>query len=135
MPSTNSRNLFPICLSLFAFALILGCSKDDDSGGPGSTPPMEEEDTCEGINPSFADNIKPIIDASCAIENCHVAGGAGDGNFTTYAGIKAKADNGNLLLRAVQQANMPPGNSTGPDPTDAQRNMIKCWIEDGAPDN
>ena len=51
------------------------------------------------------------------------------------AGIKAKVDNNSLLDRAVTSANMPPSNSAGPDPTAAQRNMIKCWIEDGAPDN
>ena len=135
MVSKNSLSQRPIFFFLvfFSLTLVLSCSKDED--GPDQNLPMEEEDTCTGVTAMFADDIKPIIDASCAIPTCHVSGGTANGNFETYDGIKAKTDNGSLMIRVVSRANMPPSNSSGPDLTEDQRNLIKCWIEAGAENN
>jgi len=110
---------------------MLGCSKDE-IGTDSPEPPDQENNPCENITATYADDIRPIIDASCAISGCHVPGGEGSGDFEDYNGIKEKADSGNLMTRVVVLGDMPPANSTGPVPTAMQRNLIRCWIEDGA---
>ena len=81
-------------------------------------------------DPSYKKNIKPIIDFNCAISGCHVSG-AFMGDYTTYAGLKAKADNGKLKLLVVDNNTMPLNSSL----TSEQIGLIKCWIENGAKNN
>ncbi len=125
--------------ALFAFVLIaifsVSCG-EEDSPGVGTIPDMMEEDVCEDITATFSNDVLPIINAACALSGCHVAGGNGNGNFESYEGVKAKADNGSLLNRAVNQGNMPPSNTSGPQSlTDEQKLAIQCWIEAGAMNN
>ena len=47
----------------------------------------------------FSLQIKPIINATCAIAGCHVIGGAGPGDFKTYAGMLPSLNSGDYKLR------------------------------------
>jgi hypothetical protein len=85
---------------------------------------------CSKINSSYSSDIKPIIESNCLSSGCHNANSS-NGDFTTYAGVKAKADNGSLDSRVIQQKNMPP---SGALPMD-QLKKIKCWLSAGAPNN
>lgn len=91
---------------------------------------------------SYMNDIKPIMATYCfglGNQQCHVSntnqGALGD--FTTYAGLKVKVDNGTLKLRAINPAGgMPPTYSTGPFPvSDPDKIKIQKWIDAGAPDN
>lgn len=86
-----------------------------------------KEDTCNTI--SYANDIVPIVTANCT--SCHSSGFA-SGDFTTYAAIKLRADNGVLKNRIVIQRDMPPAPATIPD---SLRKKIDCWIQQGAPNN
>ena len=120
------KNLFPVlilCLGIFA----VSCGSDDTVEPEGID--------CTGINPSYMDDIKPIIDATCALAGCHVAGFV-NGDYTTYEGLKSKVDNGSLSRRVVEDKDMPPPDTSGPtELTTVQIQLIHCWIEDGAPNN
>lgn len=85
---------------------------------------------CSTISSAYNANIRPIINANCMSSGCHNAGSV-HGDFSTYAGVKAKVDNGSMNTRVLEDKNMPP---SGPLPLDA-RKKIKCWIENGAPNN
>jgi hypothetical protein len=63
---------------------------------------------------------------------CHEAG-SGNGDYTTYTDLKAKADNGHLLNRVYTLRNMPASPSLALSDADLQR--IYCWIQQGAPNN
>ncbi|MFT7606221.1 MAG: hypothetical protein ACI8VT_003821 [Saprospiraceae bacterium] len=121
------KNLLPLLILCFGiFAVSCG---DDDTVEP------EEGIDCTGVDPSYMTDIKPIIDATCALAGCHVAGFV-NGDYTTYAGLKAKVDNGSLLRRAVEDKDMPSPDTTGPTSLSTdQIKLINCWIEDGAPNN
>lgn len=80
---------------------------------------------------SYASQIAPLTTTYC--NGCHSAGGTGTGDFTTYAGLKLKADNGSLKTRVVDVKDMPQAGS--PPLSDAERKLIKCWIEQGALNN
>ena len=86
---------------------------------------------CDTNNLTYQDSIFKIIDAKCATPGCHVTGGTGVGNFETYAGVKAKADNGTFFERTITQKNMPPGGGL----TDCELEKLEAWLVDGAPEN
>ena len=75
---------------------------------------------------SFNDQIKPIIETSCAINNCHNGNQFPD--FRQFNNIQSNAAKIKELT----------GNRTMPDEgtlTQNQIDMIACWVDDGAPAN
>lgn len=75
----------------------------------------------------FAD-VKAIINASCAVSNCHVAG-TGRTNYTIDANIvshaaeiKTKTANGTMPSKSRQDLAL----------TQEQIDIIGCWVDDGA---
>jgi mono/diheme cytochrome c family protein len=80
---------------------------------------------------SYASQIAPLVMNYC--NGCHTPGGTGTGDFSDYAGLKQKADDGSLKNRVVVVKDMPEAGS--PTLTDAERKLIDCWIKQGAPNN
>lgn len=120
-------------LPAFLVVFMVSCSSDEATNNNNNN--NNNNNPCQGVVVSYSKDVIPIINATCAISNCHVAGFA-NGNYTTYAGLKAKADNGSLKSRVVVSKNMPPSNTAGPKSLTAdQIKTIECWIADGAKDN
>lgn len=86
---------------------------------------------CDTVDVTFNEDIEPIVRGQCAITGCHIAGGTGNGIFESYAGVKAKVDNGSLLQRTVVDGDMPP---SGPL-SDCQMKLLEAWVAQGAPEN
>jgi hypothetical protein len=113
---------------IFFFILIgaafYACSKSNggDGGGTMVTP------TCTETK-SFATDVNPIFQNTCAIAGCHAAGSFnGPGALTTYSQI---FNNRAIIRSAVASGTMP---KTGSLSTD-QKNSLLCWIDSGAPNN
>jgi hypothetical protein len=85
---------------------------------------------CNEIDAAYNADIKPIVQGNCNTAGCHGAGSS-NGDYTTYAGLKAAADNGSLDEQVNIEKKMPP---TGKLPLDS-RKKIRCWIDAGAPNN
>jgi len=118
--------LYAITFLLIVIAVsFFSCVKDI-----GPLPVPKSVTFCDSLNMKWSTDIQPIIQANCAISGCHSAG-AYIGDFTAYAGVKAKADNGSLNNRVIIQKNMPP---SGPLP-DSLIQKIDCWIQKGAQNN
>ena len=79
---------------------------------------------------SYAEEINPIVQVHCSVNGCHVSGFV-PGDFSTYEGLKPKAENGHLRLFVVELKLMPPNSSLSED----QRKLIECWINQGALNN
>jgi hypothetical protein len=75
--------------------------------------------------------IDSIMVHSCTTAGCHLHGGTGNGDFTTYTGLKSKVDNGSLMNRVVVLKNMPAAAPL----SDADINKIHCWIIQGGLNN
>ncbi len=125
---------FPKITFIFVLGLIItlgyACGSDDEGGGDGGG---SMADDCS-VERSYANDIVPILNSTCAIPNCHVNGFA-NGDFGTYEGLKVTADAG-VLRGQISNNVMPPQNSAGPtELTDAQKTTFLCWIDDGALDN
>ena len=62
---------------------------------------------CNTAQVEYEKHIVPFIELRCATPGCHIAGGVGNGDFSTYAGLKEKVDNGSLAKRVLEIGDMP----------------------------
>jgi len=112
--------------SLIAFLVFLTlitfqtCKKDD----------LKNLD-CSTVPATYSANIKTLVSNTCATSGgCHAAGSA-NGDFTMYAGLKAVANSGALEKETITQKSMPPSGGLSLD----DRKKIKCWLNNGSPNN
>jgi len=116
----NLRSITTLSFVLLSgLILAVSCTKDK-AVSPACDPPVVYEA-----------QVKPILAASCNISGCHESGFAA-GDFTTYEGIKAKAENGSLTVVLEAQV-MPPNDTDGQPLTKDQRQMLLCWVLDNTP--
>ncbi len=117
----NSRILktFSQLLLLSVVLFAVGCKGND----------VEPEIDCTGVTVSYATDIVPILTSTCNTTNCHTAGFS-PGDFTSYAGLKAKVDNGSLRTRIANKT-MPSGTTL----TDDEIQKIVCWVDAGGLEN
>ncbi|MEZ5018019.1 MAG: hypothetical protein R2800_13255 [Flavipsychrobacter sp.] len=101
--------------------LLIACSKKET-----------ETKTTDVCRKTYNGAIKTIVDTKCAISGCHVAG-ATTGDFTTYTGIKKKADEGRIQTHVFELKIMPPASAT--QLTEEEKQSIKCWLDNGAPES
>ena len=122
---------------LFCCMILFSCTADKLELEPPPEPidttvvPVDTSDTVICNTCKFAEHIQPIIDLNCAFTGCH-ASGFGSGDFTAHSGILDKIDNnGPFDTRALINQDMPP---SGPL-SQADRDLIQCWLDNGALDN
>jgi len=110
-----------IVASFLIFLLISSCTKD-----VGKLP------FCESNSSKFNSDIKPILITKCAISGCHEPGFV-LGNFNNYSDVKLKVDKGSFYNFIYVNKLMPP---SGREPlSETELKKIKCWLDDGAPEN
>ncbi len=79
---------------------------------------------------SLSNAIIPIINANCAVSNCH-DGSQSIPNFTVKSNIISRAGN----IRSLTGSKTMPPPSSGRSLTDSEIALIDCWVNDGAADN
>lgn len=125
-------------IPLILLCLLFGLSSCTFNNIEEDLVPPTSADPCDSITVSFATDIVPILTSSCSgasLGQCHGAASP-RGDFTGYTGTKAKVDGGQFENRVLELKDMPPGFSTGPKSLSAaQMDTIRCWLNDGAPDN
>ena len=96
---------------IICLALTAACKKS--SSTPNYTP------DCSGTTKSFSSDVMPLINNTCS--GCH-------SNFSNYSQIsRDKA----AIRNYVVNGSMPQGGSMSA----AQKNIIVCWIDNGALNN
>jgi hypothetical protein len=94
---------------------------------------VEEElypTSCTGIDPSWSVSVAPLVAQRCSGSSCHNAGSE-NGEIATYAQVKALVDNGKFRNRVLVLQDMPLGSSLDR----CQLDMLKAWVDAGAPNN
>ncbi|MDI9320396.1 MAG: hypothetical protein QM530_07985 [Phycisphaerales bacterium] len=103
----------------------MSCYKDNKEA-------MYPSGTCDTNSITWRNNIKPIVDNSCAISGCHDASTAAGGYaLNTYSGVKKMADN-NQFIAVIELGSMPK-NATHLDACTI--NKVRRWINTGALEN
>lgn len=116
----------PSLLLLLTYVLVISCTNDSAE----LPPPV-----------SYANDIFPIVQTHCfgtGGQSCHVTNSnmGSNGDYTTYAGLKAKVDNGSLQIRALTPGGgMPPSYSNGPQLGAEDLRKLRVWVANGAPNN
>jgi uncharacterized membrane protein len=89
---------------------------------------------CDTDNVSFASVVKPIIDLYCV--GCHSGNPPSGGiDLSNYQGVKAVADNGNLIGSISWTAGFSKMPKNGVQLPDCEIDKIKSWVDAGALDN
>ena len=104
-------------------------------GGGGCYYDVEEElypaAMCDTAAVTWATTVQPLVATNCATPGCHVPGGTGPGDFTSYNGVKNTVDNGTFATRVLDLQDMPPSTPL----SNCELQQIDLWIKDGAPNN
>ena len=104
--------------SLFVLSLFwYGCKKEGNI-------------VCDGSAPTYAIQIKTIINGNCNSAACHHAGST-VGDFTSYAGLEPFLESGEFEEHVLQVRDMPKGGSL----EDADLVLIQCWVDNNYPEN
>lgn len=112
-------------ITLVAILIVLAlvptsCSKND----------LEDNLDCNDFGTlSYKTQIAPLLLSNCGTSGCHTTGFAA-GDFTSYAGVLAKVNNGSMRKRTLD-GTMPPNSKISDD----EIRMIVCWIDNGASNN
>ncbi len=131
--------ILPFLMLLTFFSIYtVSCTSDQ------LAEPMVGEE-CVNYNATYEGDVKAIVDATCAIAGCHVAGAGVPGIFETYEGLLPfanSAPNGlrdRVIVLVDDPSNgMPPDWDTNPGPKDLtaeQFEIFKCWVDSGYPEN
>jgi hypothetical protein len=125
MNMTHFRSF--IFSGLFLFVILYSCVDHNLV-----TPVVD----CTGVSTiSYATQVKPIVEANCAIKGCHNGDMGSDYNWTIFSTLQARALSGKLQDRITRPAgaegHMPKTGSI----TDSERQAIYCWAAQGAPNN
>ena len=124
----NKRIFFVAAgIAVIALAFNAGCAKDVGKL-PVASPPVTVS-FCDSI--SYNKHVKPIIATNCATPGCHNAGSV-NGDYTTYAGLLIKVNNGSFKNRVFNANNPMPASGLLPK---AQLDVLQCWLDKGALEN
>ena len=131
------KYLKALAIMLFVVNMFYACTykKAED-------PVVKQEQVMDTTTARYTRDIKPILVTYClgiGDQHCHVTNSniGSNGDYTAYAGLKAKVDNGSLIRRVFTiGGGMPPTYSTGPQTlSDADYAKFKKWVLAGGPNN
>jgi hypothetical protein len=115
---------------IIATLLFLASCAKEVGKNPDLQPKIASSDStlCDSVK--YSTTILPIINAECI--GCHSPGSA-NGDLSTYAALKLKADGGRITARVLNgnPSFMPQAGAMSQD----KRDKIKCWLDAGAPNN
>jgi hypothetical protein len=106
---------------LFASIIVISCS--EDKLDPNTDACTEEI--------SYSQEIRSIINTTCAYVGCHDGSGA-PGDYTTYLAMQPVLSDSDFMRRVIESQDMPPSYSIGPTSL-SQEDLIlmRCWILGG----
>ena len=125
------KNIWLFCLITITLTTV-SC---EYSKLPEPAPP----DFCETVEVSYNIQVKSIIDKTCAIAGCHLAGTKAPGDFSTYQSMGPYLKDSEFKFYVVDlkddpDLGMPPNWDTNPGPKDLtpeEFEIIECWINNG----
>lgn len=117
-------------VSLFILGSLLVIQLSQSSCTNDKLPDPSANTTCDSIDAVYDQQIKPIIDNSCAFPGCHGAG-APVGDMTDYAKLSIYLNDNGFKKRVIDVMDMPQGDMLTPE----EFELVECWVNKGYPEN
>ncbi|HVF81373.1 MAG TPA: c-type cytochrome domain-containing protein [Flavisolibacter sp.] len=93
-----------------------------------------QSSVCDSTNVTFSGTIRSIMNNKCL--GCHSSSAPQGGiNYTAYAGVKAKVDDGRLWGAINHLPGFSPMPKGGAKLSDCEIAQFKKWVDAGAPNN
>ncbi len=99
--------------------LFIACTRDT----------VEPADPCDHVM-TYDNGIREIVRNTCNFSGCH-DGSSGVGNYNTYQGMERVLQNNAFRQEVVIAKTMPKSGTLTPEQFEA----LKCWSENGYPEN
>lgn len=127
-PQQLGKLMMKYLVSILVLLLLLeGCYYDDKEL-------LDPTPACDTTIVTYSGSINPLINAYCT--GCHAGPNAPLSiNLTTYAGVKAQADNKKLMGTISHSAGFSPMPKNGAQLSSCNIARIRKWIAAGAPNN
>ena len=113
-----TKHLITAIVSLVLLS-ILACTTDQ----------VAQPEPCLEVK-TYDEAIREIVRNKCNFSGCH-DGASGVGNYNTYLGILRTLENGEFRRQVVVSKSMPQTGSL----TEEEFELLKCWSENGYPEN
>ncbi len=109
------------------FLFLFACTRDKSN---------QSEIACgQGIETTYTNNVKDIIDSSCAYSGCHDGSDINIGDYRFYDGLIPALENGILWREVFELSDMPVPGTIGDEMFgQAESALVQCWIENGFPE-
>ena len=115
----NWKNLSLTGLIISFILYLGGCTRDQV--------PLPEP--CDEVK-SYNEVIRDILRKKCNTSGCH-DGASGIGSYNSFSGVRQVLESGEFRQEVVIKKSMPKDGSL----TDEEFNLLKCWSENGYPEN
>lgn len=94
--------------------------------------PEPSNQTCDSLQVTYDNQVKPIIDASCAYVGCHIQGFP-SGDLSSFATMTPyiNGSNSSFEREVITDKSMPIGSTL----SDNDLEILQCWIQSDFPEN
>jgi len=90
---------------------------------------------CNGFEPTYTTDIKPILDGSCAISGCHDVSSAENGIIlSSYAASAAESKNERFLGSIQHKRGFNAMPQEAAKLSDENIQLLSCWVQSGSPE-
>lgn len=118
-----------LLLLLLSSLLFVSCTKDKASNPEA----FQNNEPCANV--SFANEVQPILNNSCAFAGCHSTASAASGiRLSTHAEVVATNEN-SLIGSIKHDAGFSPMPKNTAKLSRDNIELIKCWVLNGKPNN
>ena len=129
-------NKLPLLLSLLAVGLF-ACQEDPEPV-PNTGNNVISSSDCSNLSSSFSADVLPILERGCSDESngaCHQAGSP-RGAIVDFNTVSVFLNDGSFVERVIRRKDMPPSYSSNVRQlSEAELDIIECWVEKGTPND
>ena len=114
-----------IFVALLMIGLAVSCKDDDTPDGV----------DCAGLTPTYNNDIKSILDTSCAKSGCHNSADlANNMDLSTYASAMPISQQPRFLGAINHQSGFIAMPQDAPKLSNDKIELLTCWVENGSPE-